>query len=88
MHKHVLQSLKLRVCMLSVGASAWIRVRSLCTLHAKCSVLCPVTRINPPRHVRLLHLVVFPGGEASEDAAQEDFQYKLKGFIDSTVDKR
>ncbi|XP_047431604.1 interferon-related developmental regulator 1 [Mugil cephalus] len=27
------------------------------------------------------------GGEASEDAAQEDFQYKLKGFIDSTVDK-
>ncbi|KAA8580070.1 hypothetical protein FQN60_005605 [Etheostoma spectabile] len=27
------------------------------------------------------------GGEASEDTAQEDFQYKLKGFIDSTVDK-
>ncbi|XP_028307214.1 interferon-related developmental regulator 1 [Gouania willdenowi] len=27
------------------------------------------------------------GGEANEDAAQEDFQYKLKGFIDSTVDK-
>ncbi|XP_076008222.1 interferon-related developmental regulator 1 [Genypterus blacodes] len=27
------------------------------------------------------------GGEASEDVAQEDFQYKLKGFIDSTVDK-
>ncbi|XP_070785205.1 interferon-related developmental regulator 1 [Enoplosus armatus] len=27
------------------------------------------------------------GGEAGEDAAQEDFQYKLKGFIDSTVDK-
>lgn len=27
------------------------------------------------------------GGESSEDAAQEDFQYKLKGFIDSTVDK-
>lgn len=27
------------------------------------------------------------GGETSEDAAQEDFQYKLKGFIDSTVDK-
>ncbi|KAF3859553.1 hypothetical protein F7725_021952 [Dissostichus mawsoni] len=27
------------------------------------------------------------GGEASEDAALEDFQYKLKGFIDSTVDK-
>lgn len=32
--------------------------------------------------------VMLPGGEASEDAAQEDFQYKLKGFIDSTVDKR
>lgn len=31
---------------------------------------------------------VSPGGEASEDTAQEDFQYKLKGFIDSTVDKR
>lgn len=31
---------------------------------------------------------MFPGGDASEDAAQEDFQYKLKGFIDSTVDKR
>ena len=28
------------------------------------------------------------GGEAAEDMAQEDFQYKLKGFIDSTVDKR
>uniref|UniRef100_A0A667YU78 Interferon-related developmental regulator 1 n=1 Tax=Myripristis murdjan TaxID=586833 RepID=A0A667YU78_9TELE len=27
------------------------------------------------------------GGEANEDAAEEDFQYKLKGFIDSTVDK-
>uniref|UniRef100_A0A8C5ARX6 Interferon-related developmental regulator 1 n=1 Tax=Gadus morhua TaxID=8049 RepID=A0A8C5ARX6_GADMO len=27
------------------------------------------------------------GGETAEDAAQEDFQYKLKGFIDSTVDK-
>lgn len=27
------------------------------------------------------------GGEAGEDATQEDFQYKLKGFIDSTVDK-
>lgn len=27
------------------------------------------------------------GGEASEDAAREEFQYKLKGFIDSTVDK-
>ncbi|CAJ1055006.1 interferon-related developmental regulator 1 [Xyrichtys novacula] len=27
------------------------------------------------------------GGEANEDSAQEDFQYKLKGFIDSTVDK-
>lgn len=27
------------------------------------------------------------GGEAGEDSAQEDFQYKLKGFIDSTVDK-
>uniref|UniRef100_A0A3Q2EEC9 Interferon-related developmental regulator 1 n=1 Tax=Cyprinodon variegatus TaxID=28743 RepID=A0A3Q2EEC9_CYPVA len=27
------------------------------------------------------------GGEASEDTALEDFQYKLKGFIDSTVDK-
>ncbi|KAJ0012423.1 hypothetical protein NQD34_016757 [Periophthalmus magnuspinnatus] len=27
------------------------------------------------------------GGEVSEDTAQEDFQYKLKGFIDSTVDK-
>ncbi|KAF7665926.1 hypothetical protein LDENG_00127820 [Lucifuga dentata] len=27
------------------------------------------------------------GGEASEDVAQEDFQFKLKGFIDSTVDK-
>ncbi|CAL8242240.1 unnamed protein product [Merluccius merluccius] len=27
------------------------------------------------------------GGEAADDAAQEDFQYKLKGFIDSTVDK-
>ncbi|XP_077565457.1 interferon-related developmental regulator 1 [Stigmatopora nigra] len=27
------------------------------------------------------------GGEANEDTAQEDFQYKLKGFIDSTVDK-
>jgi len=27
------------------------------------------------------------GGEAGEDNAQEDFQYKLKGFIDSTVDK-
>ncbi|KAI3366831.1 hypothetical protein L3Q82_009482 [Scortum barcoo] len=27
------------------------------------------------------------GGETSEDSAQEDFQYKLKGFIDSTVDK-
>uniref|UniRef100_A0A672J8S6 Interferon-related developmental regulator 1 n=1 Tax=Salarias fasciatus TaxID=181472 RepID=A0A672J8S6_SALFA len=25
--------------------------------------------------------------EGGEDAAQEDFQYKLKGFIDSTVDK-
>lgn len=32
--------------------------------------------------------VASPGGEASEDTAQEDFQYKLKGFIDSTVDKR
>lgn len=38
--------------------------------------------------VHLHHLVVLPGGEASEDTAQEDFQYKLKGFIDSTVDKR
>uniref|UniRef100_A0A8C6TZJ7 Interferon-related developmental regulator 1 n=1 Tax=Neogobius melanostomus TaxID=47308 RepID=A0A8C6TZJ7_9GOBI len=27
------------------------------------------------------------GGEVNEDTAQEDFQYKLKGFIDSTVDK-
>lgn len=27
------------------------------------------------------------GGEVNEDAAQEEFQYKLKGFIDSTVDK-
>lgn len=36
----------------------------------------------------LRRLGVFPGGESSEDAAQEDFQYKLKGFIDSTVDKR
>lgn len=27
------------------------------------------------------------GGEAGDDNAQEDFQYKLKGFIDSTVDK-
>ncbi|XP_072310933.1 interferon-related developmental regulator 1 [Eucyclogobius newberryi] len=27
------------------------------------------------------------GAEVSEDTAQEDFQYKLKGFIDSTVDK-
>uniref|UniRef100_A0A3Q0SMR2 Interferon-related developmental regulator 1 n=1 Tax=Amphilophus citrinellus TaxID=61819 RepID=A0A3Q0SMR2_AMPCI len=27
------------------------------------------------------------GGETNEDSAQEDFQYKLKGFIDSTVDK-
>ncbi|KAJ8416382.1 hypothetical protein AAFF_G00356700 [Aldrovandia affinis] len=27
------------------------------------------------------------GGEVSEDVALEDFQYKLKGFIDSTVDK-
>uniref|UniRef100_A0A8C2XU60 Interferon-related developmental regulator 1 n=1 Tax=Cyclopterus lumpus TaxID=8103 RepID=A0A8C2XU60_CYCLU len=27
------------------------------------------------------------GGEAGDDTAQEDFQYKLKGFIDSTVDK-
>ncbi|KAK6314982.1 interferon-related developmental regulator 1 [Coregonus clupeaformis] len=27
------------------------------------------------------------GGEAGEEAAQEDFQYKLKVFIDSTVDK-
>lgn len=27
-------------------------------------------------------------GEAGEGVAQEDFQYKLKGFIDSTVDKR
>ncbi|KAI1883470.1 hypothetical protein AGOR_G00231770 [Albula goreensis] len=26
-------------------------------------------------------------GEVSEDVAQEDFQFKLKGFIDSTVDK-
>uniref|UniRef100_A0A3P9LNY9 Interferon-related developmental regulator 1 n=1 Tax=Oryzias latipes TaxID=8090 RepID=A0A3P9LNY9_ORYLA len=26
-------------------------------------------------------------GDGSEDTAQEDFQYKLKGFIDSTVDK-
>lgn len=38
--------------------------------------------------IHLRRLVVLPGGEASEDAAQEDFQYKLKGFIDSTVDKR
>ena len=38
--------------------------------------------------VHLTHVVVLPGGEASEDTAQEDFQYKLKGFIDSTVDKR
>lgn len=30
----------------------------------------------------------FLGGETNEDSAQEDFQYKLKGFIDSTVDKR
>uniref|UniRef100_A0A673BU45 Interferon-related developmental regulator 1 n=1 Tax=Sphaeramia orbicularis TaxID=375764 RepID=A0A673BU45_9TELE len=37
--------------------------------------------------VHVAHLVVLSGGEASEDAAQEDFQYKLKGFIDSTVDK-
>ncbi|XP_036374171.1 interferon-related developmental regulator 1-like [Megalops cyprinoides] len=27
------------------------------------------------------------GGELGEDVALEDFQYKLKGFIDSTVDK-
>ncbi|XP_067110420.1 interferon-related developmental regulator 1 [Osmerus mordax] len=27
------------------------------------------------------------GGEAGDYSAQEDFQYKLKGFIDSTVDK-
>ncbi|KAM6985807.1 interferon-related developmental regulator 1 isoform 2-T2 [Aplochiton taeniatus] len=27
------------------------------------------------------------GGETAEDTAQEDFQYKLKGLIDSTVDK-
>lgn len=33
-------------------------------------------------------ILLFLGGEASEDTAQEDFQYKLKGFIDSTVDKR
>lgn len=36
----------------------------------------------------LLFVWLFLGGEASEDTAQEDFQYKLKGFIDSTVDKR
>lgn len=35
-----------------------------------------------------IYNILFLGGEASEDAAQEDFQYKLKGFIDSTVDKR
>lgn len=38
--------------------------------------------------VHLTYDVVLPGGEASEDTAQEDYQYKLKGFIDSTVDKR
>ena len=38
--------------------------------------------------VHLTYVVVLPGGEASEDTAQEDYQYKLKGFIDSTVDKR
>ncbi|KAJ8373738.1 hypothetical protein SKAU_G00043180 [Synaphobranchus kaupii] len=27
------------------------------------------------------------GGDGAEDGALEDFQYKLKGFIDSTVDK-
>lgn len=37
---------------------------------------------------KCLHPVTVPGVEASDDTAQEDFQYKLKGFIDSTVDKR
>ncbi|KAM9823561.1 interferon-related developmental regulator 1 [Neosynchiropus ocellatus] len=31
--------------------------------------------------------VVDEGGDVNEDAALEDFQFKLKGFIDSTVDK-
>lgn len=35
-----------------------------------------------------LPILALPGGEVTEDTAQEDFQYKLKGFIDSTVDKR
>lgn len=61
-------------------------VCSVCLLYAKCnssSGLFPYRAI-----VNLLRRVPLPGGEASEDAAQEDFQYKLKGFIDSTVDKR
>lgn len=47
-----------------------------------------VTLIPSEATANLQLLGVFPGGESSEDAAQEDFQYKLKGFIDSTVDKR
>lgn len=92
-----------RFFFVGVSTSAWASVCSLRALVIKkeCTSLscglnfaiklfgkCPVTPINTVKHIKYLLLVVLPGGEASEDAAQEDFQYKLKGFIDSTVDKR
>lgn len=53
-----------------------------------CAVSPVLSEATAQASVDLRRLGVLPGGESSEDAAQEDFQYKLKGFIDSTVDKR
>lgn len=53
-----------------------------------CAVSPVLSEATTQASVDLRCLGVLPGGESSEDAAQEDFQYKLKGFIDSTVDKR
>lgn len=53
-----------------------------------CAVSPALSEDTAQASVDLRRLGVLPGGESSEDAAQEDFQYKLKGFIDNTVDKR
>lgn len=59
-----------------------------CFFLSACAVSPALSEDTAQASVDLRRLGVLPGGESSEDAAQEDFQYKLKGFIDNTVDKR
>lgn len=75
----------------SVIPPVWLmKVRATCAPPLR--PCCHTCRIScAPQRLWLLVpqlVVVLPGGEAGEDTAQEDFRYKLKGFIDSTVDKR